>query len=399
MTMSKHPQLAAVAALAIFAGSALYAQTPAPTGTTVHGHINNAAGMPLTSGEVKFTTERSTPTADLKFKPEMVFPIDAQGNYTATGLPPGEYYVFVTQGTALVDRVDLSIKAGETDKVLNDDMTRAEFIASMTPEQRKALEEYKVKAAAANSDNAIIANLNATLKRVQADLTAAAKNKDDVAADVTDMKAAVGARPTEAVLWTNYGNALLAQGDHLVKVDKAAGKPALTDPEVLQTYGDAVDAYKKAIDIDSTSKKPNPGTEAAAYNQMGNAYSHGGKYTEASAAFESAVKLAPANADLYYRNEAVVFYTAGQSDEAAAAAEKAIAADPKDAVAYYLKAQSLAVKTTYDKTGKAVPPPGCVDAYQMFLQLAPPDDPKTADAKAMLEAFGEKVQTKFKVGK
>jgi hypothetical protein len=326
MKMSKPPLLAAVAVLAIFAGRTVSAQA---TGTTVHGHIDNALGQPLTSGVVKFTTERTTPTADLKFPANMVFPIDANGNYTATGLPSGEYYVFVVQGTAIIDRVDLTIKAGATDQVLNDDMTRPEFIASMTPEQRKTLEEYKAKNAAAMADNNVIANLNKTLQRVQADLAAASASKGDVSADVIDMKAAVDAKNNEPVLWTNYGNAELAQGDHLVKADKAAAKPSQTDPDVLTAYGNAIDAYKKGIDLDAASKKPNPAQEAAAYNQMGNAYAHEGKGDEASAAFENAVKLAPANAALYYKNEAVVLLNANQFDQAAAAADKAIAADPR----------------------------------------------------------------------
>ncbi len=385
--------LLAAAAVALFCGSSALAQS-----ITVHGKVVNAAGQPFTTGEVKFTKEKTTPTADLKFPPNMVFKIDGTGNYTATGLTPGDYYVFFTQGALIADRLELTLKATDTNVTLDDDETRAEFLATMTPEQKKALEEFKAKNSAVTSLNAVIANLNATLKTVQADLAAAAPTKGDVSADVAKMKEAVGAKPDEPVLWNNYGNTLLAQGDHMAAADKAAGKPAATDPDVNAMYASATDAYKKGIDLDAASKKPNPANEASAYNQMGNALSHSGKGPEAAAAFESAVKLQPANAALYYRNEAVVFYTAQQMDQAAAAADKVIAADPKDALAYYIKAQALAAKTTYDKAGKAVPPPGCVDAYQMFLQLAP-NDPKAADAKAMIEAFGEKVQTKFKAGK
>ncbi len=385
--------LLAAAAVALFCGSSALAQS-----ITVHGKVVNAAGQPFTTGEVKFTKEKTTPTADLKFPANMVFKIDGTGNYTATGLTPGDYYVFFTQGALIADRLELTLKATDTNVTLDDDETRAEFLATMTPEQKKALEEFKAKNSAVTSLNAVIANLNATLKTVQADLAAAAPTKGDVSADVAKMKEAVGAKPDEPVLWNNYGNTLLAQGDHMAAADKAAGKPAATDPDVNAMYASATDAYKKGIDLDAASKKPNPANEASAYNQMGNALSHSGKGPEAAAAFESAVKLQPANAALYYRNEAVVFYTAQQMDQAAAAADKVIAADPKDALAYYIKAQALAAKTTYDKAGKAVPPPGCVDAYQMFLQLAP-NDPKAADAKAMIEAFGEKVQTKFKAGK
>ncbi len=399
MKLSKASHLIAIATLAIFsglhAGSRALAQA---AGATVHGHINNAAGQPLTTGDVKFTKDRTVATADLKFAANMIFPIDANGNYTATGIGSGDYFVFITQGATIVDRLDLTVKATDTNITLNDDMTREEYMKSLTPDQRKEIEEFRKKNAAATSANVVIGKLNATLATVKTDLAAAAPTKGDVSADVAMMKEATDAKPDEPILWTNYGNTLLAQGDHLAAEDRKAGKQATSDPDVQKVYGDAVDAYKKGIDLDTASKKPNPVNDAAAYNQMGNALSHSGKGPEAAAAFESAVKLQPANAALYYRNEAVVFYTAQQMDQAAAAADKVIAMDPKDALAYYIKAQALAVKTTYDKAGKAVPPPGCVDAYQMFLQLAP-NDPKAADAKAMLEAFGEKVQTKFKAGK
>ena len=62
----------------------------------------------------------------------------------------------------------------------------------------------------------------------------------------------------------------------------------------------------------------------------------------------------------------------GNSDAQAAAADEAIKADPKQAIPYYLKAQGLISKATYDtKTGQYTLPPGCAEAYQMYLQLAP----------------------------
>jgi tetratricopeptide (TPR) repeat protein len=386
--------LAAIASVAIFSSPSAFAQTVA----TVHGHVTNPAGQPFTPGDIKFTKDRTVATADLKFAPNMVFPIDASGNYTATGIGPGDYFVFVTQGTTIADRIDLSVKTTDTDLTLNDDMTRDEYIKSMTPEARKNLEEYKKKNASTTAINAVIGKLNTTLKTVQTDLAAAAPTKGDVSADVAMMKEATDAKADEPVLWTNYGNTLLAQGDHLAAEDRKAGKPVGTDPDAQKTYAEAVDAFKKGVDLDAASKKPNPVNEAAAYNQMGNALAHAGKGTEASAAFEGAVKLSPANAGLYYKNEAVVLYNAGQYDQAVIAADKAIAADPKAADAYYIKAQSLVTKTTTDKAGKMIPPPGCVDAYQAFLQLAP-SDPKAPEVKVMIESLGEKVQTKFKIGR
>ncbi len=387
--------LLATAAVALFCGSSALAQS-----VTVHGKVVNAAGQPFTSGEVKFTKEKTTPTADLKFPANMVFKIDATGNYTATGLTPGDYFVFFTQGALIADRLELTIKASDTNVTLDDDETRAEFLATMTPEQKKALEEFKAKNSAVTSLNAVIANLNATLKTVQADLAAAAPTKGDVSADVAKMKEAVGAKPDEPVLWVNYGNTLNAQGDHMAAADKAAGKPAATDPDVKAMYASATDAYKKGIDLDTAGKKPNPANEAAAYNQMGNALAAQGKYDDAVAAFDSAAKLQPTSSGMYYKNAATVLYNAGKADEAVVAADKAIAADPTVAINYYIKGQALVTKVTVDaKTSKMIAPPGCVDAYQKFIELSPQNDPKVAEVKVLLTSLGEKITTKFKAGK
>jgi hypothetical protein len=82
-----------------------------------------------------------------------------------------------------------------------------------------------------------------------------------------------------------------------------------------------------------------------------------------------------------------------------AAADKAIAVDPTQALLYYLKANGLVGKTTQDeKTKKLVPPPGCLEAYQKYLQLAP-DGPYAADVKAILASFNQTIDNTYKADK
>jgi tetratricopeptide (TPR) repeat protein len=77
-------------------------------------------------------------------------------------------------------------------------------------------------------------------------------------------------------------------------------------------------------------------------------------------------------AGLYLKNEAVIFFQMNNGDAQVAAADEAIAADPNQPILYYLKGQGLIVKATLDpKTQKIVAPPGCLEAYQKYLQLAP----------------------------
>lgn len=75
---------------------------------------------------------------------------------------------------------------------------------------------------------------------------------------------------------------------------------------------------------------------------------------------------------MYYQNETIVMSRTGQTDAIVAAADKAIAADPTRPIPYYLKGQALIGKATMDpKTQKIIAPPGCEEAYEKYLQLAP----------------------------
>ena len=383
----------AAAAVALLLAGPSVAQGP---GASVHGNVIDPTGTIITKGDVKLTTDKSSAPKDMKFQYD--FPLDAAGNYKGTGIKAGDYVVFVFQGDVSVDYQMVTFKDGD-DKTVNFDMTRDEYMKALTPERRKEIEEFKKKNASIQQSNKVVANLNATLAKVRADLTAAAKNKDDVSQDVTDMQSAVAAKPDEGLLYLELANTLQAQGDHLAKADKAAGKVPSTDDDVTKNYGDAVTNYKKSIDLNAASKKPDPMTQATAYNQMGNCLAKAGKLDDASAAFESAVKLQPASAGVYYNNEAAVLFNANQMDGALAAAEKAIAADPNRPDPYFIKGQVLIAKTTLDpKTNKLVAPPGCAEAYQKYLELAP-DGPQAPTVREVLASLGEKVDTNYKAGK
>jgi tetratricopeptide (TPR) repeat protein len=365
---------------------------------TVHGKVVNPAGSPFSGGgAVQFTKDKTVEFKDEKML--VTAPIGPDGTYSATGVTPGDYFVYVIQDKKTVDRLELTVKPGETDKPLDFDMTRAEYLKQMTPEQLKALEDFKKKNAEVMKDNVVIANLNKTLATVRADLKAAKPTTGDVSADVTDMKAAVDAKADLGLLWITYGDTLLAQGNHQSAEDRKAGTSPMSDDAVVKLFSNAADAYKKGAELDAASKKPTLSEVGAGYNGMGNSLAKLGKTTDSSDAFESAVKADPTEAGMYYNNEAAVLYNANQIDGALAAADKAIAADPKRADPYYIKGQALVTKVTIDpKTNKLTPPPGCVDAYNKFLELAP-DDPKVAQVQEVLTSLGEKVVTKYKAGK
>jgi tetratricopeptide (TPR) repeat protein len=358
---------------------------------SIHGHVTNPAGMALNKGEVRLSTDRSSDSKDRKYAYK--FPIDQNGDYKGTGIAPGNYVVFVFQDDKSLDYNDSVVFANNDDKTVNFDMSRAEYLAKMSPEDRKALEEYKKKNAEIVAGNAKIQNLNALLTQARADNKAG--NYD---AAIKAMQDATAAKPDEGILWITLGDAQLGSADTAARAAKAAGT-STTDPAIVQKYNDAATSYKKGVDLNAASKKPSPEAAAAGYNQLGQTYAKMGNAKDSADAYEMAAKALPANASMYYFNEAATLYNAGKNPEAEAAADKAIAADPKKAEAYYIKGQSLITQATVDpKTQKIVAPPGTVDAYQKYLELAP-DGPHAADVKGILEGIGEQVKSSYKAPK
>jgi tetratricopeptide (TPR) repeat protein len=357
---------------------------------TIHGHVTNPAGLPLTKGDVRLTTDRTGDAKTRKYP--YTFPLDTNGNYTGTGIAPGSYIVSVFQDGNLVDYTDVSALAAGDNKTIDFDMSRKEYLDKMSPDEKKRLEEYKKANASANASNAKIANLNALLKQARDDNKAG--NFD---AAIAGMKTATTAKGDEPILWVTLGDSQLGAANKSSAALKAQGKP--DDDATKQLFADSESSYKKAIDLSNTSKKPSTETIAASYNQLGQAYGRSGDAKDSADAYDMAAKTLPANAGMYYYNEAATFYNASMMDEAAAAADKAIAADPKRADAYYIKGQALIPKATVDpKTQKIVAPPGCVEAYQQYLELAP-DGPHANDVKGILAGIGAQVKSSYKAGK
>jgi tetratricopeptide (TPR) repeat protein len=263
----------------------------------------------------------------------------------------------------------------------------------MSPEDRKVLEEYKKKNAEIVAANSKVQNLNAMLTQARADNKAG--NYD---AAITAMQQATTTKPDEGILWITLGDAQLGSADAAAKAAKSAGT-STTDPAITQKYDAAAASYKKGVELNAASKKPSPEAAAAGYNQLGQTYAKMGNVKDSADAYDMAAKAMPSNAAMYYFNEAATLYNAGKLPEAEAAADKAIAADPKKAEAYYIKGQSLIPRATVDsKTNKVVAPPGCVEAYQTYLELAP-DGPHAADVKGILEGIGAQVKSSYKAPK
>lgn len=381
---------ALAAALLVVVAMALPNRSLAQAVASIHGHVNNAAGIAVNKGEVRLTTDRATADAkDRKY--QYTFPIDASGDYKGSGIAPGNYVVIVFQDEKSVDFNESVVFANGDDKLVNFDMSRPEYIAKMSPEDKKALEEYKKRNAEVVAGNAKIQNLNGLLLQARADNKAGDYDKA-----MTEMQQATALKPDEAILWIALGDAQQGSADAAAKAAKAAGTTP-TDPAIAQKYSDAATSYKKAIDLNAASKKPVADVGGVAYSQIGQVYAKQGNAKEAADSYDQAAKALPASAGSYYYNEAVTLYKAQKMPEAAAAADKAIAADPKKADAYYIKVEALAPGIT-TVGGKYVSPPGLADAANNYLDLAPTGT-YAGEMKGLLTELGEKIQSGYKAPK
>ena len=332
---------------------------------SIHGHIQDPVGAPIAGSQVLVTTDGKTA--------KYTFTADANGDYKGAGIAPGSYVLNLTAAGKPLDQI-MNVKVvADQDLPENFDLSRADYIAKMTPDERKKIEEVKKQNAEALKNNSAIKGLNTDLQKARDDN----KNKNFAEADQI-MTKDTQAKPDASVLWLELGTAQLGE----------------------KKYPDATTSLQKAISLEGASPKPNVEIVGGANNALGEALAEQNKIPDATSAYDAAAKSNPAGAGMYYTNETIVLARSGQNGDAVAtAADKAIAADPTKPIPYYLKGQALIGKATVDpKTQKIQAPPGCAEAYQKYLELAP-DGQFAADAKNILTSMGQTVKTTYKAGK
>uniref|UniRef100_E6QMQ0 Uncharacterized protein n=1 Tax=mine drainage metagenome TaxID=410659 RepID=E6QMQ0_9ZZZZ len=385
----------------------LMAQEPT---AKIHGHVTDPTGVPRGSGTAVLSTDGGK---TIKYS----LPVNAAGDYSGSGIAPGTYQILLAlpdtpPGKYVDELANVKIEAGQ-DTAADFDMSRKEYIDKMSPEMKKQVEAFKAKNAEVMKSNQMIKLLNVDLAQARADIHdgdlahAAAVQ----ALGATAAKADILAKENE-IKTAKYGEAeTLMKKDAALKPDAAILWIELGNAQNgLSLYDDAITSFKKAMDLDAASKKPNPDLQGAAQSGIGTADIHLKKTAEAAAAFDAAAKVVPAQAPTYLGNQAKLLYTMNSSgtmsdpDAQVAAADKAIAATPAAntpayALLYYLKAQALTQKATFDaKTQKIVLPPGTVDAYQKYLSIDP-DGVFAKDAEDVLTSAGQKIQTRYKAKK
>ncbi len=290
--------------------------------------------------------------------------MDSKGDYAGEAAA-GRYLLIYrmpdTPPSLFIDSIsNVVIDAGK-DLRQDDDMSRQAFIDELPDEQKKELEDLKKQNAAAQGQEALVKTINADLTVASQDLkesdaarTVAIKelgkaaDPAEIDAKAAAMKSAKcaaveslmlkdlqsikesGLSADESTLWENLGRAQVG----------------------LKKYDEAEKSYKRILEIQTASGKPNAAAQAFANAGLGEVYARTGKASEAAKAFDLAVQLDPSHAALFLKNEALAFLQTGDAEAQVAAADKAIKADPRDALAYYIKANGLLKKSGVDLAAK-----------------------------------------------
>jgi len=267
------------------------AQTPAPMGK-IHGHVTNPTGASTVNGTVSLSTDGGR-------TPKYSFPVSATGDYAGEAAP-GNYTVVYrapeTPADQMVDSISGVKVLADQDVMADVDMSRKEFIDKLSPEQKKTLDELKKHNSEAMKANEIIKNLNADIRVASQDFKdadaaraaavqalGATASKTDLDAKEAEIKAAkytevetlmlkdTAAKPDASVLWVDLGQAQVG----------------------LKKYDEGEVTYKKTLEVEAASKKPNIAVSGSADAGLGEIYARTGKIQQASDSYDAAAKVNP----------------------------------------------------------------------------------------------------------
>ena len=347
--------------------------------TTIEGVVTGLDGKPLQGAVISISR------TDVRTKKPATVKTDKKGHFI-DNLIMGTYDV-----TCLVDDKEAdhqnNVKTSPTaSKMVNFDLRQAAAQAaaiqkaaqnggnlskdqerSMSPEQKKALEEYYAKQKENIKKNA------ALNEAFNAGKTAMDSKQYDAA--IESFNKAADLDPRQGAVWASLAQAYEA----LAKTKTGA--------DFDTNMQKAADTWVKAIAL-------NP-DDAGLHNNYALTLAGGKKFPEAQAELEKAATINPAGAGQYYYNLGALEVNAGQNDAASEAFKKAITITPPYAEAFYQYGLTLVAKASYDQAGKIVPVPGTAEAFQKYLELTP-NGPHAEEAKAMLETLGSTIQTQYK---
>ena len=341
---------------------------------SVKGVCRDAEGKPITAGTVEWMSQETGRKYTLK--------LNKKGEYFSLGISPGKYKVtlFDAEGKQIFYMTGINVGLDELDQDIDLKKEAAAQAAGqgMTPEQVKAQQEAQAKA---QKENATVKTLNEKLMAAKT-----ASDAGDFDSAIATLTEATSVDANRDLLWFKLGDAYRMSA------------PKQTDPaEKTKRYGQAAEAYQKAIDLKTANPDPKDAEAnqklAAYYNNLAEADAKSNKVDDAVTNYNKAAQLDPARAGQYNFNIGAVLTNAGKVDDAIVAFDKVIAVDPTKADAYYWKGVNMIGKATL-KGDKMVAPDGTAEAFNKYLELAPTGN-YAQPAKDMLASIGAAVETGF----
>jgi tetratricopeptide (TPR) repeat protein len=338
----------------------------------MQGTVKNEDGQP--AAEVVVSVDRQDIRGHYEVK------TDRNGRFFHAGLPLGTYSVSVKQRSGqpfALNGIQVRLSAPANVEIdLQQEFMRAQAAsqgiqvegnANLSQEQMQAIQQ------AAKEREAAIAKRQELTGKFQSGLEAMKTKNYDQA--IADFEAAAVVDPTQHVIFAQMGEAYK---------EKAV---AARGDERRQFYEKSMESYQKALAMKAD--------DASYHNNFALALANAGKVEEAQTELVKAAELDPMNAARYYFNLGAVLVNRGDSNAAAAAFLKATQADPNMADGYFQLGIALMGKATMDPSGKMVPAPGTLEAFQKYLTLAP-TGPNASAAKDALTALGGTVPTQVR---
>jgi tetratricopeptide (TPR) repeat protein len=376
-----------LSSLLLVTGAGAWAQT-----TTVEGDVKDANGQPLKGAVIVLNRT--------DIKGHYTVKSDKKGHWLYTGLPYGKFDISIEVDGKTIDSLTMKgvqSKYGDTTTVDFDmrkaaaeqaDLQKAAATGELSNDQARGMsKEEKEKFEATAKKNAEVMKKNKALNDAfnsGEDSLKAAAAEPDKTQKVVKYQAAIDSfnkagelDPSQVAVWNALGEAYSGLGD------------AQTGDDRTKAYDQAIASYNKSLAI-----KP---TDAGVYNQMGNLYGREKKIPEATDALTKAAQLDPTMAPKAYFNMGANLVNSGQPEKATDFFKKATDADASYAEAWYQYGSLLMMQGKVDpKTGAQTYPPDTAVALKKYLDLQPNGVHKD-EASAMLQAMGEKVETKVVV--
>jgi tetratricopeptide (TPR) repeat protein len=368
-----------IPAWGMLAISLLFAAIAAAQGTgRLNGQIMDVEGKPWEGVTIEIKNPDTGQVITLH--------TDKDGKFVQIGLKGGIYNIsIISQKDNLVYPVKYQVVDGQENILKLNFKELAAEAAAAHPEEanKKAETENKFKMMKMHFDAGIAAMTDANevlkqLKTASADQKSGLQQKKatDCATAVTEFQQAEqGVGPKEinnhAMVWGNLGNAY-----------ECAGR-----------FEDAAASFQKAADL---KPQPNYYTGLSTNTAKASIATKDPKAIEAraadaTAACGKATAADPAEGERCWKNLGIVYYSASMMKQAVPPLQKATEADPKDADAWFLLGNSLTGTIDSKQEGDKiiyVIPPGTVDAYKKYLELAP-TGPHAAEAQANIQALAQ----------